>query len=69
MYCEEFNSTTIAYAGMQKASKAFGINISEPDWLELTYDEAYKPTGYLSNLDDHIPKKFLSNKLSAFIKA
>ena len=54
---------------MQKASKAFGINISEPDWLELTYDEAYKPTGYLSNLDDHIPKKFLSNKLSALIKA
>jgi hypothetical protein len=39
---------------MQKAGKAFGINISEPDWLELTYDKAYKPTGFLSKLDANI---------------
>ena len=55
VYCEkEFNSTTIVYEGMQKAGKAFGINISEPDWLELTYDKAYKPTGFLSKLDANI---------------
>lgn len=37
---EEFNSANIAYEGMARAGKGFGINISDPDWLELSYDEA-----------------------------